>query len=57
MTAELFLLGIAFPDATELTGDVLLFVLLAPLQFPLVSLECLLLKFVCHCTESDDDAT
>ena len=33
MTAELFLLGIAFPDATELTGDVLLFMLLAPLQF------------------------
>ena len=33
MTAELFLLGIAFPDATEPTGDVLLFLLLAPLQF------------------------
>ena len=33
MTAELVLLGIAFPDATELTGDVLLFLLLAPLQF------------------------
>ena len=33
MTVELFLLGIAFPDATELTGDVLLFMLLAPLQF------------------------
>ena len=33
MTAELFLLGIAFPDATELSGDVLLFMLLAPLQF------------------------
>ena len=33
MTAELFLLGVAFPDPTELTGDVLLFLLLAPLQF------------------------
>ena len=33
MTIELFLLGIAFPDATNLIGDALLFFLLAPLQF------------------------
>jgi len=33
MTIELFLIGIAFPDATNLIGDALLFFLLAPLQF------------------------
>ena len=33
MTAELFLFGIALPAATKLTGDVLLFPLLTPLQF------------------------